>query len=644
MRTAGRGLGFALMLVGLGAVAATDASAQNFGIVRGTGTLEFHAEGAGLSRAGTGSLGNDLLMMESLKLPFAGWVLDPRILRFTLSASPTLQQRHAGSVEDAGGSRAGAYDFSANLLSTRRLSGSFRASRTSSQARGSFDVRSENSGSAYSGGLRFRDDYFPVQASWDRRQARGIWESPIMFEPLVTDRRTGRMAVTVTNPKLRSSVERYFIEDVAAGYDDARTTARFRHQVEWGKGSSLISNLRFEGRSGSRSSSVSQISEQMRIKHTSNASTNLQYTLRRIRGATSNLSVNVYWFSNSISPTSWLSTGVVLSRRRVGDAADGSNVTNQFPPSASMEGALPLGLQGSLDVSFGVQSLSRAGFTGETWAEAVAEDHQVEDSRTFRLNHPGADVSTLELWLINDGLKLQVDIDYWIQEIGSQVEVRILPGGRVEVGNVVTASYRYRALGTQSGRSTFLNVSGSLHHRFAHASFGQREQSGDPLDASGGVDQSGSSDSWLSLSVDPPRTPLGTFRISWDHNARAWRGEHTVSDMINVSLDLPFRGRVTASTEGSAGISDDGATVTESLAWSGQVRWRAGRRLSLRGGANAYRWSREDAHPERFVSANLGMQWGWGRFDTTATYVFSLRSNGTKIRSSHWNLRVKRTF
>jgi len=629
---------------GLIAASASTAAAQNFGLRRGMGTLEFRAEGAGLAREGGADLGSDLLLLESLKLPFAGWILDPRILRFTFSVSPRFQQRHVEAVEDAGGSSAGAYDLSGHLFSTRRLSASFRASRTSSESRGSYDVRSENRGSAFMASMRFRDAYFPVQAVWERRQAVGLWESPVMFEPLVTDRRTGRAAVTVTNPKLTASVERYFIEDAAASRDDARTTARFRHQLAWGKGSSLISNLRFEGRSGARESSISQISERMRIKHTTNASSSLQYVRQKLKGASSSLSVNILGLSTSIAPAKWISTGLVLSRRTVGNDGLGRTVTNQITPSASVEGRLPWGLTGDVDVTFGLQDLSRSGFTDETWVDAVAEEHAVDEFRTFRLDHAGADVATVELWLIPEGLRLQENVDYWIQDLGSQVEVRILPGGRVEIGAVVTASYRYRAMGSTSGRTTFLNLRGSLHHRFANLSIGQREQSGDPFDASGGVDQSSSSDSWLSLSIDPPDTPLGRFRFSWEHSSRRWRGLSTVSDAFNVNLQLPFRGRVTASAQGSMGRSADGTSVTRNASLSGEARWRAGRRLTLRGGISAYRWSRQEKSADRFLSTNVAMQWGWGRFDTTASYVYSLRANGSRIRSSHWNLLIKRTF
>jgi hypothetical protein len=471
-----------------------------------------------------------------------------------------------------------------------------------------------------------------------------VWSGGAVGAPIESQRRITTARAELSNGKLRATLEQVTIDDMSDLQDQRRTAANFDHRLKWGRRSTLNSVLRFEGREGRREASVFLWSERARITHTETASTQLYVTRQRWNGLEGRLSVASLGGATQLRPTSWLSTQLGLSRRSV-RAGDGLKTgTFQIAPSFQLSHRTESGWRAGLNVALGLLGQSREAVSDEAWLEVLAEEHQIDESLSFDLDRVGADTTTIELWSDDNAIRYLEGIDYILLVSAGRVEVRVLPGGRIEEGDVVLVSYRYRAGGNVRGTSSSFSVTGSIGNPVVTLDFGNRQESGNPITESEFLPQAGTAERWVGVSVMIPPNRLGDIRVDADHRVRTLGQAATTSDELLAIWDLPFHGRLTWRLRGGLVRHEDDVAASVNTTASTDLGWAVSRSIRLDGGASVYDWSREGASPERYLGANLSVAWQWGLFTTRLQVHRNVRRNGVRLETNRWDLNVTRIF
>lgn len=214
----------------------------------------------------------------------------------------------------------------------------------------------------------------------------------------------------------------------------------------------------------------------------------------------------------------------------------------------------------------------------------------------------------------------------------------------MEEGDLVLVNYIYRPVGSQSARTAYLNASATLANRTFSLTGGIRQQGGDPLAASGALEDVGLSEKWVDVGVESPATFLGRVRVSLDHRVRDFSTVRFRSTDADALWMLPFAGRFRMQIRGGVGQAEDDRTQVRSNSLSGDFNWRFSRTIRFDGSVSQYVWSRSGALDERFLNVRSSGVWDWGLFSTRLSVLQSQRRNGTHITSRRWELSVTRIF
>jgi hypothetical protein len=573
-----------------------------------------------------------------MRLPVAGYLVHPRVLFFQFAVSPTFSQGQSDFSNRPTNTQNVAYDLSTNLFSRRRLSLAFRMGRTRGIGRGALGLSTDSEISSLGASARFRHRYFPVLASYSDFTAKNAWSGVALGAPIESRRRITQTRAELSNAKLRATLERIAIDDLSDTQDQVRTSANFDHKLRWGRRSTLNSVLRFEGREGLREASVFLWNERARITHTETASTQLFWSRQRWNGIEGDLAVRSAGGSTQLRPWPWLSTQLGLSQRMVRTGDGVATGTFQVAPSLQLSHRTSSGWRGGLSVVVGLLGQSREGLSEDAWIEALAEEHQVDESLRFELKHQGVDTTNVEIWSDDHAVRYLESIDYLLLPTGAFVEVRILPGGRIEEGTVVLVSYRYRAVGRVGGRSSSFSVSGSLANSALTLDFGQRQESGNPITESEFLPQTGTAERWVGVSLNVPRNLLGDLRVSADRRVRTLGEAETTSDEVQAIWDLPFRGSFTSRVRGGLIRHQDQVATALNKTSSFDFGWVASRTVRLDGGASV------GSSSEQYINLNASISWDWGLFTTRLQGHHNVRRNSVRLETTRWDLHVTRVF
>ncbi len=591
-----------------------------------------------------GAARSDEMWSQRMRVPLVGYVIDPRVLVFQFAAAPTFTQGTSDFSNRPRNSQNLSYDLSSSLFSRRRLSFTYRIAQAKGLGRGSFGLRTDSESASLGVSARFRHRYFPILASYSDFTALNRWSGGGVGVPIESERRITTSRAEMSNGKLRVTLEQVAIDDRIDSQDQIRTSANFDHRLRWGRRSTLNSVVRFEGRRGRREASVFLWNERARITHTETASTQLFMTRQRWNGLEGDLRVASAGGSTQLRPRPWLSTQLGLSRRNV-RAGDGvENGTFQVTPTVQFSHRTESGWRGGLSIVVGLLGQSREGLSEDSWIEVLAEEQRIRESLTFELAQQGVDSASVEIWADDSSVRYLEGIDYILVLTGGRVEVRVLPGGRIEEGDVVLVSYRFRSAGRVQGMSSSFSVSGSVGNSFVTLDFGQRQESGNPITESEFLPQTGTAERWAGLSFEFPPSFLGDFRLDADHRERTLGDARTTSDEIRAVWGLPFRGRFTSRVRGGLVRHRDEVAKSVNATASMDMGWIVSRSVRVDGGASVYDWSRAGTDPERYLSGNLSVSWEWGLFTTRLQANRNVRSNGIRLESNRWDLNVTRIF
>ncbi len=632
----------ALLLLAL----AQPATAQWMGLRRGPSLIRFETRG-GLTEVTGASEARTLALRfeERLQLSAAGWLLDPRVMTFSGSIMPTLGQHTAQLSDGMGRGQSMAYDLSTVLFPRRRISLSARTGRTSGFNAAELGSRNEWVGRTTNLGVRLKDRYFPINLTYSSSDGTSTRRAIAGQAPLNLAQSVERFQAELINPKLTLRYRRELDENLGYSSDPYRfsTTVLVDHRLRWGRGSSLSSLYQLQDRETSSRVQNHVWNETLRIVHTEEVTSRWEYRSRAWVAESSRFDSRSAGGTFTYRPAPFLSTDLTLRHQSSASSSGSGESGIQVLPSMRLQGSLPWNGNGALDLSGGMDRFTGRRAASDTWVEVLEEEHVIRSSLTFLLDNYRVEGPSIRIWTDDLSFELVRGIDFVILDFGGQVEVRILPTGRVQQGEVLRVTYRYLALEASSRSGGFLNARGEATFAWFTVGAGFLQRSGsDPSEAALG--DPGLTESYLSLGLNPRSTPLGVVSLDLEADTRSGRGITTDRREVRATLSLPRRLPIDLDLRSS--FSRTQTTAPSGLhAFSGslQAGWSPGGGLRISGTTNYLVWDR-DGDVDRFFSGTATLGWRWRDVIVEARMDQSYRWSVSDIAGTRWSLLVTRRF
>lgn len=561
---------------------------------------------------------------EWARFGIKGLVLDHRLLEFNAQLRPMWRQvSWTGPVEPGDlGARHFDFDVGGTLLGKRPYWASFRAARSTNTLRGRAGSEINYVHKLLEGRFGLRNRYLPVELSYRSTAKDQNWIGGPELPPESTDE--NRLRLTARNRKTSLLLERIGAQDRAAQLRANTSRGVFTHMLGWGKGSRLSTTLNYFEQSGLRSVERFSWLERVRLQHTRRVASTYGFSIARGKtagGTTVNRTGEGY-LSYRIGSRMSAVTGV---RSRSLRHSGGAESALQISSAMNFAVQLPLTATLSAGASVAFERIARTP-PEDGWILVVQEEHVVGPSSRFFLDNAFADPASVAVRSADGALVYEGGVDYQVLETPPFVEIVVLPAGRIEPGDTLSADYRYR-LAPATGRSVgwgsyrvALAVRGLEVYHAAHL-FRPIDVADESLLAEGGVLGAGGVGTRDELAIGVSfrgSVPMGTV----DLRAETSRREHeTVFSSTSSRVGGGITTRLLSTVSSSLGGNFNRTTTNDvrfdmwSLSWS--IAWPALRSLWLRGSVSAWDWSQDVATDGRrlrqaFVGGGLDAVWSVG--------------------------------
>lgn len=417
---------------------------------------------------------------EWLELRIGGSVIHPRVASFQVTARPLLAQgRYLPQIDSFSSSASGnglTGDARLELFRGSTLSGLVAGRKTHGFQRSGFGGVQRYGVEQWEVEFRDNDRRMPARVSYVSRDEQRDLNTGI------TARRVFREEATRTFTYLaQSSKTRLFFEqkDFRRGTDFLRPGAlgsegsanreelhflqrqgQATHQLRWGRGSNLFSQLRYIDRTRALEFSSLTWSEGATLRQSRKITSQISGTWTRQsspggRGsATGGRYRLVYQATRSIR----LEMDGETRTTRSGDA---SRTSSGVGPRARALVPLPAGARLN---AFGHASYrwNSQKADGALFAEAVQESHRADAAGVFQLDNPFADPTSIVVSSASGDDLYEEGLDFRVVLNGPFVEIHVLPGSRIEGDQEVVVDYRYEVVPAVSGRGLQLGYDISL--------------------------------------------------------------------------------------------------------------------------------------------------------------------------------------
>jgi hypothetical protein len=383
-------------------------------------------------------------------------------------------------------------------------------------------------------------------------------------------------------------------------------------------------------------------SERAVIAHTREVSTALSFSRQTwSRGTQSgrNLSYDV---TSTYSPAIALIGALSVSGQRFGTGVDGALSRFRVAPSFQYLATLPAGLRLQTSASIGKEHLSRS-IPSDVLIDVLEEPHDVDVTRSFSLIELRVERESIEIWNEARTLILVEGVDYRIVETGPATEIQILPGSRVDEGEVVLVTYRYRTLAGEETDLLYVNYESTLRAGGLSLRHGRRQRSENTSGAGGALPSPKDVDMWYGASYSG-RTRLGGISIDAARRSRSAEEIRYSTNEARLDYTPPAFGRVEGRLRATTSrtVAEDQITSTSTA--GGSVAWPVSRTLRVTAGIDAWIWGRDGQDDERFLSGHAMATWRFGQVNTIFTFDQVRRSNGIGRTENRWSVRVVRRF
>jgi len=313
-----------------------------------------------------------------------------------------------------------------------------------------------------------------------------------------------------------------------------------------------------------------------------------------------------------------------------------------FAPAMSYRFVLPFEARLSGQASLTLEDLSRS--SGDSaWMEVLDEEHRIDPTRSFLLDHPGVDLITVRIFNEDRTMAFEEGLDFRLEEVGGFTLVVIPPTSRFSLDDRVLVSYRYEEPGNSSGGRRFAQYQTSLVVFGVNIRHGQRMRESEPLDVGVAGQRISDSERWLSVGTSRA-TPIGQVEILLEGRHRMLSETRITTAVARGSLNLPawgsFASWLALSFDRMTSDDLESSSQVLTIGFTSAVR----RQMTINGGVDAWRWSRGGQKPQLSLLSHLGVNWQVGKLLIRARGDRRQRPSGGMAAQTRWELTLSRQF
>lgn len=425
------------------------------------------------STTGDSTVNQTLQLEERLPFEQSGFVIDPRLLNFSVKLAPIFRQGQRRENDEKDNTRGRDLDYNINLNVMRGavfpVDGFFNAYRITNNNDLAFGSRSKTDNSTTSLGLNWKNQWLPLNFLFESLSFKQDSTRPDGFASRRDEDRL-KFNIKGFNRRLMLGASWEQVDDKESGLTYELLTSNLSHNIHWGRRSSLSSHAALYERTGVRDFRQLLWNERLRIKHTNSLESHTTY-----RFVTQDAEETEYTHQGSFQLSHQLYSNLTST-------AGGQAITQK----ASSQDRLEYELGGSANYSksffFGNLSLGvgadyrytdRESKTGT--GEVFNERHVASLVNPIVLRNQLVIQSTIAVTAV-DGFIYEESFDYEISTLGGvYTEIRIIPIGRISPGDTLLISYKYILQPSAEYNSTLLRYNFSytyrwlrLYHRYSN--------------------------------------------------------------------------------------------------------------------------------------------------------------------------------
>ena len=580
-----------------------------------------------------------------LKIPLRGSLISPGVLAYNVTLSPSLSQNTSPGLPEALKSRTLGWSFDARLLSRHPVSLSLSAGSTSGVTAGGMGSEGDFSTMNFAGILNFRNRFIPASIAYTSRSGQNTWISTPGATPIGWSTRNRTLRFNANTATLNFWVRRILFDNLLSADDFATWDASLSHELTWGLGSRLRSAYSHFDRTGTAPYGRRVWTEQLAIRHSQRTFSALNFrhhTTTTTAGSSVNRSLS---FNINSQITRWFSAGARAATRSTRFNGSSDKV-HSGGPSAGMRFRLPLDLRVSANGSVGIERRARSR-TLQVPGEALEERHAVDETRTFLLDQPDADASTVSITNADATVEYLIGLDYRLNELDGLVEVVVTPGSRIQVGDAVLVSYQYSLSRSASpsgtllvGNYTLSVTRGGLGFRHARFFRGNRDLDGGEL----ATQLLGTLDETRTNLQGSFATPLGLWRFDLLRRSRRSSSFDYATYEARTDVALPPLSRIQLYVGAAARHTEQDEQSLSARSAHLSFTWNLGRMARMYGKIEALFLDINSGATDRSIGGDLSIDMRIASIDAVVQVGHYRQAIPVLTTRSRLSMRIVRRF
>jgi hypothetical protein len=494
------------------------------------------------------------LLEELILVRQEGYIWDPAITTFSLELVPIFRQDRRTQFGEKEKGRGNDLNYGFELGIFAEAKGPFDAyitsSRTTNVNDAAFAERNKTDISATQFLFNWKNEYLPMRFAYSQGSYSQVFDDTTGFTRAWRDEDRERYEISARNSKMNLTLDSEKVDDNVQNNDYRTNRLLFRHLVPWGKGSTLRSLVTVRDRTGFNASTLANWSELARIQHTNSVLSTIRYEFNSQKaelsesGDTSKTNQHMGRYRLEHSLYDNLDSNVrMMGRFRDSDQVKQNEL--EFGGGTNYRKTFFSDLSVSLNLSGDYRFTDR--MTEEGLAEVINEPHVASFVEPIILRRPLVDVSTI-LVTAEDGFTYLEGFDYEVFPLGDLfTELRIIPSGRISIGDRLLVSYRYDPFPSAEFNTLSIGYAFNLNYKwlsFYHNSSrsDHRLKSGsipppDRRDDATGLMFDYSSDKWSAMFRVETR-----YRRIGDFDSDSLLFSQTLSFLTAQNLNFSFNG------------------------------------------------------------------------------------------------------
>jgi hypothetical protein len=477
--------------------------------------------------------------------------------------------------------------------------------------------------------------------SYFSRSSTNLWLTQPGATPVTWSNKTRTFGVVLENSKLRLAAERLLFDDRIQPNDFAVWNLNASHRFRWGKGSRLQSVFDRTSRSGANPYTRQTWREQVHVQHTRVSSTRLGFQRHTSQTMTGSSSANTWSAGFSTRVRQWLNAGLTGAARSSRFGGNGERVLSAGP-TAQVNFRLPLAIRLNGGGMFGYERRTRE-FAPDVMFEVVDQRQPVDATRSFLLEQSGIDTASVRIRSEDLTLQYINNFDYTVLVLSDLVEVVILPGSRIQEGDVVLVSYQFAPPDGPSGTLLIGRYNVALSKagfslRYGRVIRNNEEQTPAATVALGALDETR-----ISL-AGRVALPIGRLDIDLARIGRTSSALNFTAYEGNTSLGFSLRRALFGSVGVNARHSRQGSRTLLSQTAYLSMNWIASRAARVTGRLQAWDLELDGRNADRSIGGNVDVNLRIAAIDINMQYWYNVRTIPDSVTRSRLAMRLVRRF